>query len=164
MRTRIKNSSSRYNYWWNTLKIIVNVFIIFLMVKIYEDNFDQNGPLYCHHKAMNILENCIFEATMAESPSGRFPQMIHDLNKRTSNGDTPAKGPFLRFFQMNKSSKTWPRTILHAPSAEGDWKKPKLAKRIESLAEPSTPPKQEEILSQSGLQNPLVLYLYAVTY
>ena len=40
-----------------------------------------------------------------------------------------------------------------------DGKKRKLPKRTESSAEPSTPPKQEEILSQSGLLNPLVLQI-----
>ena len=98
--------------------------------------------------------------TTAESPSGRSPQTRRDLKKRRSiNDDAPAKGASLRFFQMDmdKPSKTRPRTILPAPSAEGDGKKRKLAKRNESSAEPSTPPKQEEIPSQSGLLNPLVL-------
>ena len=91
--------------------------------------------------------------TTAESPSGRSPQTRRDLKKRRINEDAPAKGPSL----SDKPPKTRPRTILPAPSAEGDGKKRKLAKRIESSAQASTLPKQGEILSQSGLLNPLVL-------
>ena len=66
-----------------------------------------------------------------------------------------------RFFQMHmdKPSKTRPRPILPAPSSERDGKKRKLAKRVKSSAEPSTLSKQEEILSESGLLNPLVFYI-----
>ena len=141
--------------------------------------FDDGLPSYicrcCHHKVTKFQEffrKIAFSRqqqesvlrvkrgkTTAESPSGRSPQTRHDLKKRRICEDAPAKGPSLRIFQMHmdKPPKTRPRTILPAPSAEGDGKKRKLAKRIESSAEPSTPPKEEEILSQSGLLNPLVL-------
>ena len=139
--------------------------------------FDDGLPSYicrcCHHKLVKFqefLRKIAFSRqqqesvlrvkrgkTKAESPSGRSPQTRRDLKKRRINDDAPAKGPSLRLFQMDKPSKTRPRTILPAPSAEGDGKKRKLPKRTESSAEPSTPPKQEEILSQSGLLNPLVL-------
>ena len=66
-----------------------------------------------------------------------------------------------RFFQMHKDkpSKTRPRPILPAPSSERDGKKRKPAKRVKSSTEPSTLSKQEEILSESGLLNPLVFYI-----
>ncbi|XP_074622311.1 uncharacterized protein LOC141880688 [Acropora palmata] len=137
--------------------------------------FDDGLPSYicrcCHHKLVKFqefLRKIAFSRqqqesvlrvkrgkTTAESPSGRFPQTRRDLKKRRINDDAPAKGPSLRLFQMDKPSKTRPRTILPALSAEGNGKKRKLPKRTESSAEPSTPPKQEEILSQSGLLNPL---------
>ena len=135
--------------------------------------FDDGLPSYicrcCHHKVMKFQEffrKIAFSRqqqesvlrvkrgkTTAESPSGRSPQTRRDLKKRRIYEDAPAKGPSL----SDKPPKTRPRTILPAPSAEGDGKKRKLAKRIESSAQVSTPPKQGEILSQSGLLNPLVL-------
>ncbi|KAK2569818.1 hypothetical protein P5673_005669 [Acropora cervicornis] len=138
--------------------------------------FDDGLPSFirrcCHHKLVKFqefLRKIAFSRqqqesvlrvkrgkTTAESPSGRSPQTRRDLKKRRINDDAPAKGPSLRLFQMDKPSKTRPRTLLPAPSAEGDGKKRKLPKRTESSAEPSTPPKQEEILSQSGLLNPLL--------
>ena len=140
--------------------------------------FDDGLPSYicrrCHHKVkfQEFFRKIAFSRqqqesvlrvkrgkTTAESPSGRSPQTRRDLKKRRTCEDAPAKGPFLARFQMHvdKPSKTRPRAILPAPSADGDGKKRKLAKSIDSSVEPSTPPKQEEILSQSGLLNPLVL-------
>ena len=113
--------------------------------------FEDGLPSYicrcCHHKVMkfqefyrkiavsrqqqeSVLRVKRGKAT-AESPSGRSPQTRRDLKKRRSiNDDAPAKGPSLRFFQMDmdKPSKTRPRTILPAPSAEGDGKKTKACK------------------------------------
>ena len=142
--------------------------------------FNDGLPSYicrcCHHKVIKFqefLRKIAFSReqqesvlrvkrgkTTAESPSGRSPQTRRDLKKRRIlYEDAPANGPSCRsLFQIHvdKPSKTRPRPILPAPSKEGDWKKRKLAKRNESSAEPSTPSKQEEILSQSGLLNPLV--------
>ena len=142
--------------------------------------FNDGLPSYicrcCHHKVIKFqefLRKIAFSReqqesvlrvkrgkTRAESPSGRSPQTRRDLKKRRIlYEDAPANAPSRRsLFQMHvdKPSKTRPRPILPAPSKEGDGKKRKLAKRIESSAEPSTPSKQEEILSQSGLVNPLV--------
>ena len=89
--------------------------------------------------------------TTAESPSGRSPQTRRDLKKSRTYEEAPANEPHAQQMHMDKPSKTRPRPILPAPSSERDGKKRKLAKRVKSSAEPSTLPKQEEILSESGL-------------
>ena len=102
------------------------------------------------------------EKTTAESPSGRSPQTRRDLKKSRTYEDAPATEPHSRsLFQMHmdKRSKTRPRPILPAPSSERDGKKRKPAKRVKSSTEPSTLSKQEEILSEPGLLNPLVFYI-----
>ena len=96
--------------------------------------------------------------TTAESPSGRSPQTRRDLKKSRTYEEAPANEPHAQQMHMDKPSKTRPRPILPAPSSERDGKKRKLAKRVKSSAEPSTLSKQEEILSESGLLNPLVFY------
>ena len=96
--------------------------------------------------------------TTAESPSGRLPQTRRDLKKSRTYEEAPANEPHAQQMHMDKPSKTRPRPILPAPSLERDGKKRKLAKRVKSSAEPSTLPKQEEILSESGLLNLLVFY------
>ena len=96
--------------------------------------------------------------TMAESPSGRSPQMRRDLKKSRTYEEAPANEPHAQQMHMDKPSKTRPRPILPAPSSERDGKKRKFAKRVISSAESSTLPKQEEILSESGLLNLLVFY------
>ena len=108
--------------------------------------FDDGLPSYicrcCHHKVMKFQEffrKIAFSRqqqesvlrvkkgkTTAESPSGRSPQTRRDLKKRRTYEGAPANiGPSLIFFQMrmDKPSKTRPRTILPAPSAEADEKK-----------------------------------------
>ena len=96
--------------------------------------------------------------TTAESPSGRSPQTRRDLKKSRTYEEAPANEPHAQQMHMDKPSKTRPRPILPAPSSERDGKKRKLTKRVKSSAEPSTLSKQEEILSESGLLNPLVFY------
>ena len=96
--------------------------------------------------------------TTAESPSGRSPQTRRDLKKSRTYEEAPANEPHAQQMHMDKPSKTRPRPILPAPSSERDGKKRKLAKRVKSSAEPSMLSKQEEILSESGLLNPLVFY------
>ena len=129
---------------------------------------------YCHHKEVKFQEffwKIAFSRqqqesglrvkrgkTTAESPSGRSPQTRRDLKKSRTYEEAPANEPHAQQMHMDKPSKTRPRPILPAPSSERDGKKRKLAKRVKSSAEPSTLSKQEEILSESGLLNPLVFY------
>ena len=132
----------------------------------------------CHHKEVKFQEFFRIIAfsrqqqesvlrvkrgkTTAESPSGRSPQTRRDLKKSRTYEDAPATETHSRsLFQMHmdKPSKTRPRPILPAPSSERDGKKRKPAKRVKSSTEPSTQSKQEEILSESGLLNPLVFYI-----
>ena len=100
----------------------------------------------CHHKVMKFQEffrKIAFSRqqqesvlrvkrgkTTAESQSGRSPQTRRDLKKRRIYEDAPAKGPSL----SDKPSKTRPRTILPAPSAEGDGKKTKACKENRILS------------------------------
>ena len=57
---------------------------------------------------------------------------------------------------MDEAYKTRPRPILPAPSAKSEGKERKLPTAIVSSEEPPKPSKQEQILLESGLRNPLV--------
>lgn len=138
--------------------------------------FDDGLPSYicrcCHHKVMKFQEffrKIAFSRqqqesvlrvkrgkTTAESPLRRSPQTTRDLKKRRIYKDLQ-KGPPSDFFGKwtNLRKLNHRQYFLDLQQVTG--KKRKLAKRIESSAEPSAPPKQEEILLQSSLLNPSVL-------
>ena len=98
----------------------------------------------------------------ADSPSAKSsPQTRRDLKKKRVCEDASRKGSMASrsLFQMHmdEASKTRPRPILPAPSAESEGNKRKLPTAIVSSEEPPMPSKQEEVLLESGLRNPLVL-------
>ena len=97
----------------------------------------------------------------ADSPSAKSsPQTRRDLKKNRVCEDALRKGSLASRSQfqmhMDEASKTRPRPILPAPSAESEGNKRKLPTAIVSSEEPSMPSKQEEVLLESGLRNPLV--------
>ena len=97
----------------------------------------------------------------ADSPSAKTsPPTRRDIKKKRVCEDASRTGSMasrsLFKMHMDEASKTRPRPILPAPSAESEGKKRKLPTAIVSSEEPQKPSKQEEVILESGLRNPLV--------